>query len=105
MGLRWCIMLKGRKENGEKLAKHLLGRGRVLGDFGARNDVAKVFGSITSEDHEAIDAIREIRNAFMHRAFKIRIDDELLGTFVKRLAKYVKFRMAARKFQTTSILG
>lgn len=97
-GLKWCIRLKARNEGSEEVAKGLLGRRQVLGDFGARIDVARVFGLILAEDFEALNTIRQIRNRFAHDAFKIRLDAKDLDKHAKTLSKYIEFRMCGAVF-------
>ncbi|MEN6559047.1 MAG: HEPN domain-containing protein [Thermoguttaceae bacterium] len=97
-GLEACLRLKFKNEmNGEdsNIVNKLFDS--TLRDFGRKNLIARVLGIINHPTYEAIDSIREIRNAFAHENFKIKLSHTSLNKYIGKLKDYLQQKYKERE--------
>ena len=60
-----------------------------LGSLAMRARACRAFGIINQDTYDAIDALREIRNACGHRKGRIDLQDKEISKYVRWLEKYI----------------
>jgi DNA-binding MltR family transcriptional regulator len=68
----------------------LKGGNAPLGSFWAKIKVACAMGLISPTLHDALDKVRELRNAFAHKAGPVSLSDERVAPILNRLEEHVQ---------------
>jgi hypothetical protein len=89
--LEALLLAKFDKEGTPKEVKaDLVGSFRApLGSLAMRAMACRAFGLTNQDTYDAIDAIREIRNACGHRKGPIDLQDKEIAEYVRWLTKYI----------------
>lgn len=68
----------------------LKGGNAPLGSFWARIKIALAMGLINTDVHDALDKMRELRNAFAHKTGTVSLSDEKVAPILSSLTSHVQ---------------